>query len=70
MRLALEYDEGAHHRTPDQFAKDIASYETMTNDLHWIVIRVTSQDTPGGVLGRLASAWAQRGPIPAPARSA
>lgn len=69
MRLALEY-EGAHHRTPDQFAKDIARYETMTDDLHWIVIRVTSRDTPGGILGRLATAWTQRAPTPEPARSA
>jgi hypothetical protein len=59
LKLALEY-EGEHHRTPRQFANDIARYETMTNDLHWIVIRVTSQDTPGGILGRLAAAWSRR----------
>lgn len=59
LRLALEY-EGEHHRTPQQFAKDIARYETMTNELAWIVIRITGRDTPGGILGRLASAWARR----------
>lgn len=69
MKLALEY-EGGHHCTPGQFTKDIARYETMTTDLHWIVIRVTKQDTPGGILGRLATAWLKRAPTPAPARSA
>ncbi len=59
LKLALEYD-GEHQRTPRQFDHDIARYETMTNDLDWIAIRVTSQDTPGGVLGRLATAWARR----------
>lgn len=69
IQLALEY-EGKHHRTPRQFAHDIGRYETMTNDLHWIVIRVTSRDTPGGILGRLATAWTLRAPTPVPARSA
>ncbi|MHA7650314.1 hypothetical protein ACX9NE_10990 [Mycobacterium sp. ML4] len=59
MKLALEY-EGEHHRTPWQFAKDIARYETMTTDLDWLIIRVTGQNTAGGILGRLASAWARR----------
>ncbi len=58
-KLALEY-EGEHHRTPGQFNKDIVRYETMTTDLDWIVIRVTSQDTPGGILTRLAAAWSRR----------
>ncbi len=59
IQLALEY-EGQHHRTSAQFAKDVARYDTMTNDLDWLIIRVTSQDTPGGVLGRLAAAWSRR----------
>lgn len=59
VKLALEY-EGGHHRTPTQFAKDITRYEAMTADLGWIVVRVTGQDTPGGILGRLATAWARR----------
>ena len=31
-----------------------------TTDLDWLIIRVTNQDTPGGVLGRLAAAWLRR----------
>lgn len=69
IRVALEY-EGEHHRRPGQFAKDIARYETMTTDLDWIVLRVTSQDTAGGILGRLAVAWSTRASTPTPARSA
>lgn len=61
LKLALEY-EGDHHRTTRRvFNKDIARYETLTADLGWIVIRVTSVDTLGGILGRLAEAWARRG---------
>jgi len=59
IKLALEY-EGEHHRTSSQFAKDVARYETMTTDLDWLILRVTNQDTPGGVLGRLAAAWSRR----------
>lgn len=59
FKVALEY-EGEHHRTAAQFAKDVARYDTMTTDLDWLIIRVTNQDTPGGVLGRLARAWARR----------
>lgn len=59
FKLALEY-EGEHHRTAAQFAKDVARYDTMTTDLDWLIIRVTNQDTPGGVLGRLAAAWLRR----------
>ena len=69
IQLALEY-EGAQHRNGSQFTKDIARYETMTTDLGWIVLRVTDQDTPGGILGRLATAWAKRALEPIPARSA
>lgn len=64
LRLALEY-EGDHHRTNRRvFNNDIARYEAMTTDLDWIVIRVTGQDTPGGILGRLAAAWARRACTP------
>jgi hypothetical protein len=59
-KLALEY-EGEHHRTSRRtFHKDIARHETMTTDLGWIIIRVTAEDTQGGVLRRLAAAWARR----------
>ncbi|BBZ41781.1 type IV toxin-antitoxin system AbiEi family antitoxin [Mycobacterium conspicuum] len=59
-KLALEY-EGDHHRTNRRvFNNDIARHETMTTDLGWIVIRVTAEDTRGGVLRRLGAAWARR----------
>ncbi len=59
-KLALEY-EGEHHRTnPRVFNNDITRHETMTTDLGWIVIRVTAEDTQGGILRRLGAAWARR----------
>jgi hypothetical protein len=60
LKLALEY-EGDHHRTDRRvFNNDIARHETLTTDLDWIVIRVTAEDTRGGILGRLAAAWLRR----------
>jgi hypothetical protein len=59
VKIALEY-EGDHHRLDRrQFTRDIARYEALA-ELGWIAIRVTAQDTPGGILGRLAAAWARR----------
>lgn len=59
VKIALEY-EGDHHRTdPRQFRRDIARFEALP-DLGWMTIRVTSGDTQGGVLARLAAAWTRR----------
>ncbi|CDO91033.1 hypothetical protein AWC29_14515 [Mycobacterium triplex] len=59
INLAVEY-EGDHHRTDRrQFNRDIARYEALS-DLGWIVIRVTADDTQGGILHRVAAAWARR----------
>lgn len=59
ITLAVEY-EGDHHRTDRrQFNRDIARYEALS-DLGWIVIRVTADDTRGGILHRVAAAWARR----------
>jgi very-short-patch-repair endonuclease len=59
VKIALEY-EGDHHRTDRrQFNRDIARYEALL-DLGWMAIRVTAEDTRGGILGRVASAWARR----------
>ncbi|CQD16937.1 hypothetical protein BN970_03642 [Mycolicibacterium conceptionense] len=58
LKVALEY-EGRHHTDPDQFRKDIARIDEMT-DMGWIVIRVTSRDGEASVLGRLRKAWALR----------
>ena len=59
VKIALEY-EGDHHRTDRrQFRRDIARFEALP-DLGWMTIRVTSGDTQGGVLARLAAAWTRR----------
>ncbi|OBG62697.1 hypothetical protein [Mycobacterium sp. E735] len=59
INLAVEY-EGDHHRTDRrQFNRDIARHEALS-DLGWIVIRVTADDTQGGILHRVAAAWARR----------
>lgn len=59
VEIALEY-EGDHHRTDRrQFNRDIARLEALT-DLGWIILRVTAEDTQGGVLRRVAAAWSRR----------
>lgn len=59
VKIALEY-EGDHHRTDrQQFNRDIARFEALT-ELGWIAIRVTAEDTQGGVLRRVAAAWSRR----------
>jgi very-short-patch-repair endonuclease len=60
IKLAVEY-EGEHHRTDRrQFNRDIARFEALTTDLGWVVVRVTVEDVPGGILRRVAAAWARR----------
>jgi hypothetical protein len=59
IKVAAEY-EGDHHRTdPDVFNKDIRRHEELT-ELGWIVVRITKRDTAGGVIGRVAAAFARR----------
>jgi hypothetical protein len=59
IKLALEY-EGDHHRTDRrQFNRDIARYEALT-ELGWIIVRVTVEDVPGGIMRRVAAAWTRR----------
>lgn len=43
-RIAIEY-EGDHHRTPEQFRRDVRRYERL-QDAGWIVIRATADDVP------------------------
>jgi len=60
IKVGLEY-EGDHHRTDrNVFNKDIRRHETLTTELGWIVVRVTAEDVPGGILRRVAAAWARR----------
>lgn len=59
VKIAAEYD-GDHHRIDRrQFNRDIARTETLTA-MGWIVVRVTSQDTPGAIVHRVESAFARR----------
>jgi hypothetical protein len=58
LKIAVQYD-GAHHRSREQFAKDIRQMREMTA-AGWIVIRVTAGDTQATILRLLADAWAQR----------
>ena len=59
IKVAVEY-EGDHHRTDRrQFNRDIARFEELTG-LGWIIVRVTVEDVPGGILRRVAAAWARR----------
>lgn len=58
IKVALDY-EGAHHRGPDRFHKDIHRHDDVT-ELGWIDIRVSSRDTEGGIVRRLQAAWARR----------
>jgi len=58
LKIALQY-EGAHHRSPAQFAKDIWQMRESAA-AGWIVIRVTVNDTDATILRLLAEAWAQR----------
>jgi hypothetical protein len=59
LMIAVEYD-GDHHRTDrKQFYKDIRRAEAVA-ELGWIHIRVTAEDTEGGVIARVSTAWDRR----------
>jgi hypothetical protein len=59
IRLAVEY-EGDQHRTDRrQFNKDIRRVEAVA-ELGWILVRVTAEDTPGGIIARVSAAWQRR----------
>ncbi|OBK46311.1 hypothetical protein [Mycobacterium sp. 1081908.1] len=59
LKIALEY-EGDHHRTDrGQLRRDIERYEAL-HAMGWITIRVMAEHTRGGILARLATAWASR----------
>ena len=63
IMVGLDY-EGEHHRTtPRRFNQGIRRHEEVTG-LGWIDLLITLEDTDGGVLGRVADAWAQRACTP------
>jgi hypothetical protein len=60
LKIAVEY-EGDHHRTSRRvFHKDIKRVDALLEQ-GWIVIRVTSVDTEGGIIRRIEAAWTARG---------
>jgi len=59
IKVAVEYDGDRHWTDRRQFNKDIARIEALT-ELGWVVVRVTAEDVPGGILRRVAAAWARR----------
>jgi Protein of unknown function (DUF559) len=59
IKLAVEYD-GEHHWTSRrQFSRDIRRAEALA-DLGWVVVRITAEDTEGGVIARVSSGWERR----------
>ena len=59
VMVAAEYD-GDHHRIdPNQFTKDIRRGEDIA-EAGWINVRVTRRDTEGGIVRRVAAAFARR----------
>ncbi|MGV0626232.1 hypothetical protein [Mycolicibacter minnesotensis] len=61
--VGLDY-EGDHHRTnARRFNRDIRRHETVTG-LGWIDLRITCEDTEGGIIGRVTDAWQRRACTP------
>lgn len=58
LKIGLDYD-GSHHRSALRFDRDIRRHEAVS-DLGWIDLRVTTLDTEGGILSRVAAAWSRR----------
>jgi hypothetical protein len=59
VKLAVEYDGDHHWTNRRQFNKDIRRVEALSN-LGWIDVRVTAEDTEGGVIARVSAAWDRR----------
>ncbi|MGH3675241.1 MAG: hypothetical protein ACRDU5_05795 [Mycobacterium sp.] len=59
VKIAMDY-EGEHHRIDrSRFNHDIRRAETVA-ELGWVDIRVTAEDTAGGIIRRLSTAWSRR----------
>ncbi|MBX7434410.1 hypothetical protein JDV09_20245 [Mycobacterium sp. Y57] len=59
VMVAVDYEGDHHRRTRQQFNKGIRRHDAVT-ELGWDDIRVTSADTDGGVIARVAAAWERR----------
>lgn len=59
LKIAMDY-EGEHHwLTRKRLNHDIRKAETVA-ELGWVDIRVTAEDTEGGVVRRLSTVWRRR----------
>ena len=59
LKLAMDY-EGEHHwLTRSRLNRDIRKAEAVA-ELGWIDLRVTADDTEGGIVRRLSAAWQRR----------
>jgi hypothetical protein len=59
LKLAVEYEGDQHRTSRRQFNRDIRRAEAVA-ELGWIVLRVTAEDTPGGIIARVSTAWQRR----------
>jgi hypothetical protein len=59
IKLAVEYDGDHHWTNRRQFNKDIRRAEAVAA-LGWVDVRVTAEDTEGGVIARVQAAWERR----------
>lgn len=57
--IAIDYEGDHHRRTRREFNKGIRRHDAVT-ELGWHDIRVTSADTDGGIVGRVAEAFRHR----------
>lgn len=59
MKIAMDY-EGDHHRIDRRrYNHDIRKAEAVA-ELGWVDIRVTAEDSEGGIVRRLSAAWRRR----------
>ena len=58
IKVGVDY-EGAFHRSPKRYQYDLRRADALT-DLDWIDVRVCSQDTEGGIIGRVGRARERR----------
>lgn len=59
IKLAVDYEGDHHWMNRRRFNHDIRRAEAVA-ELGWIDVRVTAEDTEGGIIGRVSAAWDRR----------
>jgi very-short-patch-repair endonuclease len=59
IKLAVEYDGDHHWMDRRRYYHDIRRAEAVAES-GWIDVRVTAEDTEGGVIARVSAAWDRR----------